>query len=168
MIPLNWQIIQITDTTIIKYPNTGGYLLQTWVMKCNDKNNISKIQKFIKSTKTNSSTVYSGATKLPPIRNSFRYIEKSSNNYGKKVFVRSERTDIIQTSNITFYYYIFSISNIDSLKSMDHFRIQTMLEDITWSTIYNIPKNDRYKDSSTDWTKLSLNLTVENYGIKLI
>ena len=31
--------IQITDTTIIKYPNTGGYLLQHWVIKCIVKNN---------------------------------------------------------------------------------------------------------------------------------
>ena len=23
---------QITDTTIIKYPNTGGYLLQNWII----------------------------------------------------------------------------------------------------------------------------------------
>ena len=43
--------IQITDTIIIKYPNTGGYLLQNWVIKSNDENNVVKIQKFIKSTK---------------------------------------------------------------------------------------------------------------------
>ena len=43
-----------------------------------------------------------------------------------------------------------------------------LLEDNTWSTRYNVPKNDRYSDSSTQWTKLSLNFTVENYGIKLI
>ena len=30
--------IRITDKTIIKYPNTGGYPLQNWVIKCNDKN----------------------------------------------------------------------------------------------------------------------------------
>ena len=29
--------IQITDTTVIKHPNTGGYLLQIWAMNCNDK-----------------------------------------------------------------------------------------------------------------------------------
>ena len=29
--------ILFTDTTVIKYPNTGGYLLQNWVIKCNDK-----------------------------------------------------------------------------------------------------------------------------------
>ena len=39
--------IQITDTKIINYPNTGGYLLQNWIIKCNDKNN-GKIQISIK------------------------------------------------------------------------------------------------------------------------
>ena len=53
--------IQITDTTIIKYPNTGSYLLQNWVIKCNDKNGVGKIQKTIKRTKTNSPTSFSGA-----------------------------------------------------------------------------------------------------------
>ena len=96
--------IQITDTTIIKYPNTGGYLLQNWVIKCNDKNNNGKIQNFIKSTKTNSPTGYSGAMNLPPIGDAFMFIETSSNNHGhERVFVSFERTDIIQISNITFY-----------------------------------------------------------------
>ena len=27
--------IEIVDTTVIKYPNTGGYFLQNWVLKCN-------------------------------------------------------------------------------------------------------------------------------------
>ena len=63
--------VQITDTTIIKYPNTGGYLLQNWVNRCNDKINNGKIQIFIKSTKTNSPTADSGATSLPPIGSSF-------------------------------------------------------------------------------------------------
>ena len=40
--------IQITDTTIIKNPNTGGYLLENWLIKCIDKNNHGKIQNFIK------------------------------------------------------------------------------------------------------------------------
>ena len=151
--------IHITDTTIIKYPNTGGYLLQNWVIKCNDKNNNGKIQNFIKSTKTNSPTGYSGATSLPPIGNSFMYIETSSNNHGNNVFVSWERIDIIQISNKTFYYKRFSILTNDSLKSMGRFRTQLLLEDNTWSTRYNIPKNDRYSDTSTDWTKLGLNFT---------
>ena len=50
---------------------------------------------------------------------------------------------------------------------MRRFRIQLLLEDNTWSTQYTIPKNDQYSDTSTDWTKLSLNFTAENYGIKL-
>ena len=51
---------------------------------------------------------------------------------------------------------------------MGRFRIQLLLNDGTWSTRYNTPKNDRYSDLSTDWTMGILNFTVENYGIKLI
>ena len=51
---------------------------------------------------------------------------------------------------------------------MGWFRIQLLLEDNMWSTRYNIPKNDRYSNSSTQWTLVNLNFTVENYGIKLI
>ena len=160
--------LQITDTTIFKYPNTSGYLLQHWIKRCNDKNNNGKIPNFIKSTKTNSPTGCSGAMSLPPIDNNFMYIETSSNNHGNIVFVSFERTDIIQISNITFYYNRFSILTNNSLKSMGLFRIQLLLEDNTWSTRYNIPKKDRYSDSSTQWTKLSLNFTIENYGIRLI
>ena len=43
--------IQITDTTIIKYPNTGKSLLQRCKIICNDKNNNSQRRKFIKKTK---------------------------------------------------------------------------------------------------------------------
>ena len=110
--------IQITDTTFFKYPDTGGYLLQNSIIKCNDKNNKGKIQNFIKSTKTNSPTGYSGATSLPPIGNSFMYIETSSNNHSNNVCVSFERTDIIQIVNITFYYIRFSILTSNSLKSI--------------------------------------------------
>ena len=40
--------IQFTDTTFIKNPNRGGYLIQHWVMKCNGKTNNGKIQNFMK------------------------------------------------------------------------------------------------------------------------
>ena len=161
--------IQIIDTTEIRYPNTGSDLLQKWNIKCNNKNNFSKVGDFIKSTKTNSPTGYSGATSLPPIGNSFIYIETSGNNSGNdNIFVSWERIDIIQTSNITFYYNRFSILTNNSKKSMGRFRIQFLLEHNTWSTRYNIPKNDRYSDSSTQWTLVNLNFTEENYGIKLI
>ena len=51
---------------------------------------------------------------------------------------------------------------------MDRFRVQLSLEDNTWSTRYNIPKNDRYSDSSTQWANLGVNFTEEKYEIKLI
>ena len=107
----------------MKHSNSGGYLLQNWVIECNDRNNSGKIQNFVKSTKTNSPTGDSGATSLTPIGTTFIYIETSSNNHGTKVFVSFERTDIIQITNITFYYNRFSILTNDSLKSMGRFSI---------------------------------------------
>ena len=153
----------------MRYPNIGSDLLQKWNIKCNNKINQFRITDFIKSTKSNSPTGYSGATSLPLIGNSFLYIETSSNNHGhERVFVSWERTDIIQISNITFFYNRFSILTINFEKSMGRFRIQLLLEDNTWSTRYNIPKNDRYSNSCTQWTLVNLNFTEENYGIKLI
>ena len=160
--------IQIIDITESKYPNIGSDLLQKGNIKCNNKSNFSKIGDFKKSSITNSPTGYSGATNLPPIGNSFMYIETSSNKNGFNVFVTWERTDIIQISNITFYYNRFSILTNEDKKSMGRFRIELLLEDNTWSTRYIIPKNDRYSDSSTQWTLVNLKFTVENYGIKVI
>ena len=97
------------------------------------------------------------------------YIETSSNNHGhERVSVSWERTDIIQISNIPFYYNGFSILTKDSLKSMGRFRIQLLLEDNTRSNQYTIPKNSQNSNSSTDWTLLNLDFTLEIYGIKLI
>ena len=160
--------IQITDTTEMRYPNIGSDLLQKWNIKCNNKKNQSRITDFIKSSKTNSPTSYSGAESLPPIGNSFMYIETSSNNQGNNVFVSWERTDIFQITNITFYHNRFSILTNDFKKPMGRFRIELLLEDNTWSTRYNILKNYRYSDSSTQWILVSLNFTVENYGIRLV
>ena len=161
--------IQIIDMTEINYPNIGSNLLQKWNIKCNNKNNQSRISDFMKSTKTISPTGHSGATSLPPIGNSFMYIETSSNNHGhERVFVSWERTDIIQISIITFFYNRFSILINNFKKSMGRFRIELLLEDNTWSTRYNIPKNDRYSSSSTQWTLVNLNFTVENYSIRLV
>ena len=67
--------IQITDFTVIKNPNSGGYFLQNWVIKCNDKNNAGKKQSLVRSTKTNLSTGDNGAMTLPPIGDSFRCVE---------------------------------------------------------------------------------------------
>ena len=160
--------IQITDTTEMRYPNIDSDLLQNWNIKCNNKNNQSRITDFITSTRTNTPTGYLGAESLPPMGNSFMYIETSSNNHGNNVFISWERTDIIQISNITFYYNRFSIITNDSKKSMGRFRIELLLEDNTWGTRYNIPKNDRYSNSSTQCTLVNLNFTVENYGIRLV
>ena len=160
--------IQITDTTEMKYPNIGSDLLQKWNIKCNNKNNQSRITDFIKSTRTNSPTGHSGATITPPIGNAFMYIETSSNNHGSNVFVSWERTDIIQISNITFYYNRFSILTNDNLKNMGRFRIQLLLDNNTWSTQYTIDKNTQYSDSESEWKVLNLDFTVENYGIRLI
>ena len=115
--------IQITDITEMRYPNLGSDLLQKWNIKCNNKNNQARITDFIKSSKTNSPTGDSGAESLPPIGNSFMYIETSSNNHGNNVFVSWERTDIIQITNITFYYNRFSILTNEDKKSMGRFRI---------------------------------------------
>ena len=149
----------------MKAGNTGGYLLPYWKIIC--KNNNGKRQNFIKSAKTNSPTGNSGATSLPPIGNSFMYIETSSNNNGNNVFASFERTDIIQITNITSYYCRFSTSD-KNLRGMGRFRIQLLLEDNIWSTQFTIAKNTQYSDNSSDWTLLNLDFTVENYGIKLI
>ena len=45
----------------MRYPNIGSDLLQKWNIKCNNKNNQSRITDFIKSTKTNTPTGYLGA-----------------------------------------------------------------------------------------------------------
>ena len=161
--------IQITDITTMKSGKTGGYLLPYWKIVCNDKHNNGKIQNFIKSTKTNSPTGDSGATILPPIGSAFMYIETSSSNHGhNRVFVSWERTDIIQITNIKFYCNRSSILTNDSLKAMGRFKIQLLLEDDTWITQYTIPKNTQYKTTSTEWTLLNLDFTVENDGIKVI
>ena len=160
--------IQITDTTEIKYPNIGSVLLQKWYIKCNNKNDISKVGDFIKSTRSNSPFSNSGQEGLSPIGDSFMYIETSSNNHGSNVWVSWERTDIIQITKIEFYYNRYSILTNDNLKNMGRFRIQLLLDDNVWSTQYTIAKNTRYNDSPTEWSLLNLDFTIENYGIKLI
>ena len=51
---------------------------------------------------------------------------------------------------------------------MGRFRIQLLLEDNTWSTIYNINKNSQYSNGSTVWHLFDLDITQENYGVKFI
>ena len=161
--------IHLIDVTEIKSPNIGRDLLPRWRIKNLNKINNTKIGDFIKSTETNSPTGYSGATSLPPIGTAVMYIETTHNNHGhNKIFVSWERTDIIQINNINFYYNRFSILTDNSIKTAGRFRIQKLLKDISWNTQYTIAKNDRYSDTSTDWTLLNLDFTQENYGNKLI
>ena len=157
----------INDLTQMRAPNNGIYLLQKWNILCKDRNNNSKINNFIKSTKTTSSTEDSGATSLPPIGNSFLYIETSGVNHGEGTYVILTRTDIIQIINISFYYNRFSISDED-LRAMPRFRIQILLEDGSWDNKYTIEKNSQFSNTSTEWNYLNLDFTQENYGIRLI
>ena len=159
--------IQIIDTTEIRYPNIGNDLLQKWNIKSNNKNNQSIPSDFVKSTKTNSPTNDSGATILPPIGNSFMYIETSSNNHGNNVYITWERTDIIQITNIPFYYNRFSISDIN-LRAKGRFKILLLLENNLWTTQFVINENDQYSNNSSEWKLLNLDFTIENYGIKLV
>ena len=76
------------------------------------------------------------------------YVETIGKKNGSDIiFCSFERTDIMQITYITFFSNRFSILINDSLKSMATFRIQSVLEDGTWSARYNIPKIDRYSDS---------------------
>ena len=76
-----------------------------------------------------------------------------------------ERTINIQNSNISFFYNRF-LTGIS--KSLGKFRIQLLIYDINWSTRYNLPENDRYSTSTTDWHLLvNFDLTVEKFGMKL-
>ena len=157
--------IQLTDITNIIFPNSGGYLLQQWNIKCRDKNNGGKVQNFIRSTKTISPSPDKGSNTLPPIGTSYLYIETSSNNHGQGVYCSFERTDIIQISRISLYYNRNSAQN--NHKAMGTLRIQLLLSDNTWSTRYNIPKNESYTNQS-ERKLVNINFKEENYGMKII
>ena len=163
--------IKITDVTKILFPNTGHDLLPKWRIVCNNRFNSSIPSDFIKSTITNSPTGQAGATVIPPIGNAFMYIETSGNNHNDvedNVFVSIERTDIINISNISFYYNRFSISQ--ALKrNMGKFEISILIANKVWNTIYTLEKNTNFNTLSTDWIILNLNIANQpNYGIKLV
>ena len=75
--------------------------------------------------------------------------------------------DIIQITNITFYYNRFSISDIN-YRSKGRFRIQLLLDDDIWETQDTVAKNDGHSSSSSEWSLLNLDFTKKNFGIKLI
>ena len=108
-----------------------------------------------------SRTANLGVISLPPIGDSFMYIETSSATSGdESAFVSFERTDNIQISNINFHYNRFSILRSDSVKSTGSFTIQLLLSDNTWITVYNIPKTDQYGNWPTNWTLVGLNFNI--------
>ena len=83
---------QIIDSTNNKTGNTGAYLLPFWKTECNDKNIAGIISNFRRTTKTNSLTGNTGATTLPPIGDSFMYIERIGKSVRSNAFVSFDRT----------------------------------------------------------------------------
>ena len=147
-------------------PNSGLYLMPRWIIQCKDRNENGKINNFVKSTKTSSPTGDSGAEVLPPIGKAFMYIESSGNN-NSEAYVKLIRTDIIQITNITFYYNRYSSSD-ENLRAMGRLSISILLDDDTWTNKYVIQNNSQYSNTSSEWTLLSLDITEENYGIQII
>ena len=119
--------IQLIDLTEIRSPNIGSDLLPKRKIKNLHKNNRAKVGIFLKIY----NTIFSNKKirSNQHIGNSFMYIETISNNHGnERVFVSFARTDIKQTSNITFFYNRCSILTNDLLKSIGRYRIQLLLE----------------------------------------
>ena len=78
-----------------------------------------------------------------------------------------EITENIQFSKFSFYYNRLSISANDSIKPMGNFGIKLLVGDKTSSTRNNIPKNNRYSNSSTQWTMVSVISGMEIHEMKL-
>ena len=117
---------QIIDTTKNELPNPGGNLLQQWDIKGDDKINRGKKTKLSKSSLSSTPTESTGAPNIPPICNSFMFIETNSIIFGPNVFCSFERTAIIQISFITFYFNRYSNPRIE-VKAMGNFRILFLL-----------------------------------------
>ena len=92
------------------------------------------------------------------------YIETSGYDFGDIVFDSFERTEFIQISNETFYYISFPTSYTNK-RGMGRFGIQLLLSEDIWSTRYKIPKSGRYTLSATQWTLVSLNSNIDDYGL---
>ena len=164
----NFNKTNLTDITEIRSPNTSQMLLQKWLLKCLNKSYNAKLKTFLKSTTSSSPTAESGASSIPPIGWAFMYVEMSGNNHGANLAMVSwERTDIIHISNIKFYYNRFSTYD-QNLGGMGRFRIQLLLEDNSWCTIYNLFENSQYSNGSTVWQLFDLDITQEHYGYKFI
>ena len=152
------------------YPNHGDQLLQKWTIKCKNKNGESKIQDFIKSTKTKNPTGGSGPNDLPPIGSAYMDIESSGNNHdiaNDDVWVSWERTDIIDISSITFYHNRFSTSDA-AKRNMGRLDIQ-LLRNGNWQIEFTIEKNTNFSIDESTWTLLNMIIISQpNYRIKLL
>ena len=74
------------------------------------------------------------------------YFETSGNNSGSNTYVKLIRTDIIQITNISFYYNRYSATDPD-LKAMGRVSIDILLDDNTWVNKYLIQENTQYSIS---------------------
>ena len=117
--------IQLTDTTIMKHPNSGGKFLQNWNIKCNDEINNGKIQNLKKKTRTKSPTGDSGASSYL-LSVLLSYIQKQALVIMEIMFFFFSfgRIDIIQLTNIPFFYNRFSFLTKNKLKAVGRFRNQ--------------------------------------------
>ena len=108
-------------------------------------------------------------TSLPPSSWCFMYVETSANNHGPNhVIVSWETTDIIHTSNIKNFYKRFSTFD-PNLRGMGRLRIQLLLEDNSWSTIYNIPKNSHFSNGIyLIWISLNKIMALNSFMIKYL
>ena len=82
-------------------------MLQQWITNYYDKNSSSILQTFEESPKASTSTTNTGATSLPPIGDSFMFVEKSGINFGQNSSGSFERTDFIQISNVSSFITAF-------------------------------------------------------------
>ena len=91
------------DETFIETGNAGPFLKPFSRKESIDKGNEGK--KLVRATKTISPTRNTGAMISPPIEDAVMYIETNDKPFGGNVFISHEKTDIIQFSNITFFYF---------------------------------------------------------------
>ena len=81
-----------TDTTIIEVPKIGGFLLQNWVWKCNDKNKNVKNSKSHKINKIKQSITWHRGNKHTTDRKSF-YVFRSELKQPRRKFLVQLRTN---------------------------------------------------------------------------
>ena len=120
---------------------TGGYLLQQWIIKCKDNCNSGKEQHLLEQQKQNRQIQIQDQRAYSPLGYGFKNIKTTCNNFGQKLLVNFEGTDIIQFSNITFYFNNFFAG---CNKLMRFFRVQIFSTNSQWLSIYINDENTNY------------------------